>query len=80
VVLDSIEWKLRRFGAAFFITPQFRNWVRTRARELERAGQPFEIVLVWGRRRFHVGNLPHGDPYFAIERADGQVERSRWAG
>jgi hypothetical protein len=77
--MDPIEWKLRRFGAAFYITLGFRNWVRTRARELERAGEPFEIVLVWGRRRFHVGALPHGDPYFAIERADGTLERSRWA-
>jgi hypothetical protein len=77
--LDPIEWKLRCFGAAFYIRPQFRNWVRTRARELERAGERFEIILVWGRRRFRVGALPHGDPYFAIERVDGTVERSRWA-
>jgi len=77
--LDPIEWKLRRFGAAFYITLAFRNWVRTRARELEREGETFEIVLVWGRRRFHVDALPHGDPYFAIERADGTLERSRWS-
>lgn len=77
--MDPIEWKLRRFGAAFYISLGFRNWVRARGRELERAGESFEIVLVWGRRRFYVGSLPHGDPYFAIVRADGTVERSHWA-
>lgn len=78
--MDPTEWKIRRFGAAFHVTPQFRNWVRTRGRELERAGEPFEIIMCWGRRRFHVDALPEDEPYFAIQRADGSVERSRWAG
>jgi hypothetical protein len=74
-----VEKQLRRFGAAFYVQPGFANWVRTRSRELEREGHTFNVVLIWGRRRFHVGNVPHGDPYFAIERADGTIERSPWA-
>jgi len=77
--VDEIERKLRRFGAAFYVTPQFRNWVRSRGRELERSGEPFEIIMVWGRRRFRVDALPEDDPCFAIERVDGSVELSRWA-
>jgi hypothetical protein len=73
-----VEWKLRRFRAAFYVTPGFQNWVRTRAYELEREGRKFEIILVWGRRRFRVGKLPHGNPYFAIELDDGTIERSPW--
>ena len=75
---DSVEWKLRRFGAAFFIRLGFANWARTRGRELERAGVRFRVVLVWGRRRFHTGNVPNGDPYFALELEDGTLERSPW--
>jgi hypothetical protein len=77
--MDPVEWKLRDFTAAFLVSLGFRNWVRSRARELQRAGEPFDIILVWGRRRFRVGHLPDGDPYFAIERADGSLERSRYA-
>jgi hypothetical protein len=77
--MAPIERQLRRFRAAFYITPQFSNWVRSRGYELQRTGEPFEIILLWGRRRFHVGSLPHDDPHFAIERADGSVERSIWA-
>ena len=74
--MDPVESKIRRFCAAFFVVPQFRNWVRMRARELRKEGEEFEIVLVWGRRRFHVGRIPEGDPYFAIERRDGSIEAS----
>ena len=76
--MDAVEWKLRRFVAAFYAQLEFSNWVRTRARELQKQGQKFEVVLIWGRRRFHVGRVPHGNPYFAIERTDGTVERSPW--
>lgn len=76
--MDPIEKKLRDFAAAFAITLQFRNWVRTRAREKLRRGEEFEIILVWGRRRFRVGHLPKDEPFFAIECADGSVECSRW--
>jgi hypothetical protein len=75
----GVEWRIRALRAAFYITPGFANWVRTRARELGREGRPFEIILVWGGRRFRVGNVPHGDPYFAIVREDGTLERSPWA-
>ena len=74
--MDPIEKVLRDFGAAFAIVPGFRNWVRMRARELGKAGEAFEIVMVWGKRRFRLGRLPDADPYFAIERADGTLERS----
>jgi len=74
--MDPIESKIRRFAAAFHVIPQFRNWVRMRARELGKEGEEFDIVLVWGRRRFHVGRLPEGNPHFAIERRDGTVESS----
>jgi len=77
--MGGVEWTLRAFRAAFYIRPGFSNWVRTRARELAREGSPYEIVLVWGGRRFRVGNVPHGDPYFAIQRDDGTLERSPWA-
>jgi hypothetical protein len=75
---ESVEWQLRRFGAAFHVRPGFGMWVRTRGHELKRAGAPFRLVLVWDRRVFHAGNVPHGDPYFAIELADGTIERSPW--
>ena len=78
--MGKVEWTLRAFRAAFFVSPAFANWVRTRARELAREGRTFEIILVWGGRRFRVGNVPHGEPYFAIQRDDGTVERSPWAG
>jgi hypothetical protein len=71
-----VERELRRFRAAFYITPHFANWVRTRAAELGRAGASFQIVMVWGRRRFRIGSVPQGDPYFAIEREDGSIEHS----
>lgn len=74
-----VEVQLRRFGAALYVTPGFSNWVRQRARELARDGQTFEVVLVWGRRKFRVGNVPHGNAYFAIQRDDGTIERSPWA-
>jgi hypothetical protein len=77
--MGKVEWTLRAFRAAFYITPGFANWVRTRARELSREGRAFEIILVWGGRRFRVGNVPHGDPYFAIQREDGTLERSPYA-
>ena len=77
--MDPVERKIRDFRAAFHVTPGFSNWLRTRARELERDGEAFEVVLCWGRRRFRVRALPHGDPYFAIVRADGTIERSPWA-
>jgi len=73
-----VEWQLRRFAAAFYVRPRFAMWVRSRARELRASGARYRIVLVWGRRRFHVGNVPDGDPYFAVELADGTVERSPW--
>lgn len=76
--MHTVERKIRAFVAAFFVFPEFRGWVRTRAAELRKEGEQFEIVLVWGRRRFHVGSLPHGNPYFAIERSDGTLERSPW--
>jgi hypothetical protein len=76
--MDPDERKLRAFAAAFYIFPEFSNWVRTRARELRRQGREFEIVLVWGRRLFRAGSVPHGNPYFAIKREDGSVERSPW--
>lgn len=76
--MDPIEKLLRDFGAAFAVVPGFRNWVRCRARELQKAGEAFQIVMVWGKRRFRVGRLPGADPYFAIERADGTLERSPW--
>lgn len=75
---NSVEQKLRRFRAAFYITPLFANWVRARAHELAAEGRAFEIVMCWGGMRFRVGELPAEDPYFAIEHADGSVERSRW--
>jgi len=74
----NVERELRRFRAAFFVTPGFANWVRTKAHELIRSRSSFRIVLVWGRRRFHVGNVPEDEPYFAIELADGSLERSPW--
>ena len=74
--MDPVESKIRRFAAAFFIIPQFRNWVRMRAHELKKQGEEFEIVLVWGRRRFYVGRLPEGNPHFAIQRRDGTIEQS----
>jgi hypothetical protein len=74
----GVERKLRDLRAAFHVTPGFANWVRTRSRELEKQGRPYEIILVWGRRRFHIGSLPEGDPYFAIELSDGSLERSPW--
>lgn len=74
--MDPIEKKLRDFGAAFYVSLGFRNWVRTRAREKQLQGVDFEIVLIWGRRRFHVGRLPRSDPYFAIENPDGTLEKS----
>ena len=77
--MDPDERKLRAFGAAFYIFPEFRNWVRTRARDLRRQRQDFEIVLVWGRRLFRAGRVPRGNPYFAIKRSDGSLERSPWA-
>lgn len=73
-----VERKLRDLRAAFHVTPTFANWVRTRSRELEREGRAHDVVLVWGRRRFHIGKLPEGDPYFAIELSDGSLERSPW--
>lgn len=77
--MSRVEWRIREFRAAFQVQPGFANWLRTRARELERDGEPYEIILVWGRRRFHIGEVPNGDPYFAVERADGTLERSPWA-
>lgn len=74
--MDPIESKIRAFSAALYVFPGFRNWVRTRARELFKQGEQFEIILVWGRRRFHIGSIPQGDPYFAIERRDGSIEQS----
>jgi len=74
--MDPTERKLRAFGAAFFVSLGFKNWVRTRAREKQLQGVDFEIVLVWGRRRFRVGNLPTEEPYFALELADGTLEKS----
>lgn len=78
-MLRRVERKLRELRAAFHVTPTFSNWVRTRARELEREGRSYDVVLVWGRRRFHIGRVPRGDPYFAIELSDGSLERSPWA-
>lgn len=74
--MDPIESAIRRFCAAFARFPQFANWLRARARELQKQGEEFEIIMVWGRRRYRVGQLPQGDPYFAIERRDGSIERS----
>jgi hypothetical protein len=74
--MDPVESKIRRFAAAFSVIPEFRNWVRTRARELNKQGEEYEIVLVWGRRCFHVGRVPEGNPYFAIRRRDGTIESS----
>jgi hypothetical protein len=77
--MDPIEKLLRDFAVAFHIFPGFRNWVRTRAHELRKEGKPFEIVLIWGKRRFRVGKLPHGNPHFAIEHRDGTIEQSPYA-
>ena len=77
--MHPVERAIRRFNATFCVHVGFCNWARTRANELARQGQPFEIVLVWGRRRFRVGNVPDGDPFLAVERADGTLERSPWA-
>ena len=74
--MDPVERKIRDFAAAFYVFPEFRQWVRVRAHELAKRGEPFEVVLIWGRRRFHVGRLPEGNPYFALERGDGSLERS----
>ncbi|HKZ73176.1 MAG TPA: hypothetical protein VJ011_03880 [Steroidobacteraceae bacterium] len=76
--MDPIERKIRQFLTAFYVFPGFRNWVRTRAKELTREGEDFEIIMVWGRRHFRIGAVPHGDPYFAIKRPDGSLERSPW--
>jgi hypothetical protein len=76
--MDQIEKKLRDFAAAFAVTLEFRNWVRTRAREKLLRGEPFEIVLVWGHQRFRVGHLPDEAPFFAIECPDGTVECCRF--
>lgn len=77
--MDPIERKLRQFRAAFFVTPVFANWVRSRGYELTQAGETFEIIMCWGRRRFRVGtNLPRDEPHFAIERRGGTIERSPW--
>jgi hypothetical protein len=76
--MDPIEKVLRDFAAAFAVTLEFRNWARSRAREKLLRGERFEVILVWGRRRFHVGQLPEDDPFFAIECADGTIERSPW--
>jgi hypothetical protein len=76
--MRSIEWELRAFRAAFWISPGFANWVRTRGRELRKSGEDFEIILCWGRFRFRLANAPDGEPYFAIRRADGTLERSPW--
>jgi hypothetical protein len=75
--MDPIERKLRQFRAAFFVTPDFANWARTRGHELTKGGESFEIIMCWGRRRFRVGDLPLDDPHFAIEHG-GTVERSIW--
>lgn len=69
-----IEWELRRFRAAFYITPAFGNWVRTRARELAKMGEEFELVVCWGKFRFRVRTVPGAEPYFAIRRKDGTLE------
>ena len=74
--MDPVESKIRRFAAAFYVCLEFRNWVRMRAHELRKSGEEFEIVLVWGRRHFHIGKLPEGNPYFAIQRRDGSIESS----
>jgi len=74
--MDQIEREIRRFRAAFYVTLQFVNWVRTRGRELRGEGQRFELVLVWGTRRLRIGRLPSSDPYFALELPDGRLERS----
>lgn len=71
-----VERQIRRIRAALWLEPEFANWVRTRSYELARTGRAFEVVLVWGRRRFRVGNVPDGRPYFAIELTDGTLERS----
>ena len=76
--MDPIEKVLRDFAAAFSVVPGFKLWARVRANELRKRGEEFEIIMVWGRRRFRVGRLPGAEPYFAIERADGTVERSPW--
>jgi hypothetical protein len=75
--MDPVESKIRAFAAALFVSPGFRNWVRVRAHELRKQGRDdFEIVLVWGRRTFRVGNIPDEQPYFAIRRPDGTLEQS----
>lgn len=76
--MDPIEKVIRDFAAAFAVVPGFKNWVRVRAAELRKSGEAFQIVMVWGKRRFRVGRLPGAEPYFAIERADGTLERSPW--
>jgi hypothetical protein len=78
--MRSVERKIRAFRAAFYVEPQFANWVRTRARELAKAGEAFELVMCWGRRRFRVGRLPTSDPFFALERRDGSIECSPYVG
>jgi hypothetical protein len=74
--MQAVERQIRHLRAALWLEPAFANWCRTRSYELTRSGRPFEIVLVWGRRRFRIGNVPDGKPYFALELADGTLERS----
>jgi hypothetical protein len=77
--MQAVERQIRRIRAALWLEPEFANWVRTRSYELTRKGRAFDVVLVWGRRRFRIGNVPDGKPYFAIELADGTLERSPYA-
>jgi hypothetical protein len=77
--MRTVEKSIRRFRAAFWLEPLAANWVRTRARELASRGAAYRIVLVWGERRFHVGNVPREQPYFALELTDGTLERAPWA-
>jgi hypothetical protein len=77
--MHPVERAIRGFNAVFCVRVGFCNWVRTRGRQLERAGESFTIVLVWGRRRFRLETAPNGDPYLALERADGTLERSPYA-
>ena len=71
-----VERILRSLFAAFGSTPGFSQWARARAMQLLREGQRFELVVVWGGQRFRVDELPETEPYFAVELADGTLERS----
>ena len=80
--MQERERALRGLCAALlaFTAPPFRQWARGRARELERAGELGRIVVWFGRRGWTADELEAaGEPEFAVQRADGSIERSPYA-